>query len=225
MPIIPYFLFFSGCTQVYFSTSLTKAVYLIVEFYAYYSITAMKVYYIAPVVAATVISLAHFTLSANNPVAQANSPTIEVQNKGIPEIYTDPKSDDNLAIRGYDTVAYFTEGKPVKGKASFQYVWKGATWQFSSAENRQQFQTNPEAFAPQYGGYCAKALSEGNLASSIPDAWKIVAGKLYLNYSREVQQQWLQDVANNIKLADSKWPKILKTAIVVYYDTVGAVNY
>lgn len=184
----------------------------------------MKIKYIAPVVVATLIVLNPLGLPTNFPVAQAKPPAA-VANKRIPEIYIDPKAANNLAVRGYDTVAYFTEGKPVKGKASFEYVWKGATWRFASAKNRNQFQKNPDVFAPQYGGYCAKALSEGNLASSVPDAWKIVGDKLYLNYSQEVQKQWSQDISGNIKSADSKWPKILKTATVVYYDTVGGINY
>ncbi|WP_269634909.1 YHS domain-containing (seleno)protein [Rubidibacter lacunae] len=139
-------------------------------------------------------------------------------------MYTDPEAGDNLAIRGYDPVAYFVEGKPVEGESSLQYQWNGATWQFANEANLAQFTANPEAFAPQYGGYCAKALSDNNLASSIPEAWKIVDGKLYLNYSMEAQEEWLQDVPGKIAKGDEFWPGILETAGVIYYDTVGAVQ-
>ncbi|ELS00070.1 YHS domain-containing (seleno)protein, partial [Gloeocapsa sp. PCC 73106] len=158
------------------------------------------------------------------PCAGAN-PCAGAKTIGIPKVYSDPQAGDKLAIRGFDTVAYFTESKPVEGKAEYEYSWNGATWRFASADNLNKFKANPEAYAPQYGGYCAKAMSEGNLASIVPEAWTIVDGKLYLNYSLEVQQQWGQDVAGNIVKGDKNWPGILTSINVVYYDTVGAVNY
>jgi len=97
----------------------------------------------------------------------------------------------------------------VLGKAEFEYQWNGATWRFSSGANLAAFKANPEAYAPQYGGYCAKALSEGNLASIDPRAWKIVDGKLYPNYSADVQAQWLEDIPGNIQKADALWPSVL----------------
>ena len=98
--------------------------------------------------------------------------------------------------------------------SQYEYEWQGATWRFSSAENKRLFASNPEAYAPQYGGYCAKALSEGNVVSTDPNAWKIVDGKLYLNYSPQVQRQWLRDVPGNIAKADSRWPNVLIGATV-----------
>ncbi|MEM0981133.1 MAG: YHS domain-containing (seleno)protein [Cyanobacteria bacterium P01_H01_bin.58] len=123
------------------------------------------------------------------------------------DVYVEATS--GLAIRGADTVAYFTKGKAVLGSSDYEYEWNGATWRFSSAQNLEAFKANPEAFAPQYGGYCAKALSEGNLASVDPRAWKIVDGKLYLNYSADVQDQWVQDISGNIEKADDFWPGVL----------------
>ena len=114
------------------------------------------------------------------------------------------------AIRGYDPVAYFTEKKPVKGKKDFSHKWKGATWYFSSARNRDLFRDNPEKYAPKYGGYCAYAVSQGYTASIVPEAWRIVDGKLYLNYSKGVQQTWEQDIPGYIKLGDKNWPRLLK---------------
>lgn len=114
------------------------------------------------------------------------------------------------AVEGYDVVAYFTEGKPVEGNSDHVAEWKGSKWQFASAENKALFEADPEKYAPQYGGYCAWAVSQGYTASIVPEAWKIVDGKLYLNYSKGVQNTWQQDIPGNIKLANNNWPKISK---------------
>jgi YHS domain-containing protein len=113
-----------------------------------------------------------------------------------------------FAIRGYDAVAYYLQSAPVKGSSQFTYQWRGATWLFASAENRDRFQADPERYAPQYGGYCAYAVSKGHTASIDPEAWKIVDGKLYLNYSKGVQKKWGQDVPGNIVKADKNWPDL-----------------
>jgi len=113
------------------------------------------------------------------------------------------------AIRGYDPVAYFIEGRPVKGDQKFTLEYQGATWRFASAANRDRFAADPERYAPQYGGYCAWAVSQGYTASIDPDAWKIVDGKLYLNYSNGVQKRWSQDIAGNIAKANANWPGVL----------------
>jgi YHS domain-containing protein len=114
------------------------------------------------------------------------------------------------AVKGYDVVAYFTDGKPVEGKSEFSYEWGGTKWQFASAANRDAFKAMPGKYAPQYGGFCAWAVSQGYTAKIDPDAWKIVEGKLYLNYSKGVQQQWQQDVPGNIAKGDQNWPGIKK---------------
>jgi YHS domain-containing protein len=116
-----------------------------------------------------------------------------------------------LALSGYDPVAYFTDGKPVPGSASFTLEWMGATWRFASAEHRDAFAANPALYAPQYGGYCAWAVSQDHTASSDPEAWKIVDGKLYLNYSRDVQKKWETDVQGNVRKADANWPGLRGT--------------
>lgn len=115
-----------------------------------------------------------------------------------------------VAINGHDPVAYFDDGAPVEGSSSFEHEWNGATWRFASAENRDRFAAEPEAYAPQYGGYCAWAVSQGYTASTDPEAWKIVDGKLYLNYSKGVQKQWEADEAGNITKADGNWPRVLE---------------
>ena len=116
--------------------------------------------------------------------------------------------DDGVAIHGYDPVAYFKAGNPKKGSASFQHTWKGATWWFASAAHRDAFVSDPEKYAPQYGGYCAYAVAKGSTADIDPDAWKIVDGRLYLNYNKKIQQKWEKDQASFITKADAAWPKL-----------------
>jgi len=115
-----------------------------------------------------------------------------------------------VAIKGYDPVAYFTDAKPVPGVADFSFEWNGATWRFASAAHRDTFKAAPEKYAPQDGGYCAWAVSQGSTAGIDPTAWKIVDGKLYLNYSREIQKKWEGDIPGNIAKADVNWPKLLE---------------
>ncbi len=113
-----------------------------------------------------------------------------------------------VAIGGADAVAYFTQGKPVIGRPEFAHRWNGATWHFVSATNRDAFAASPAKYAPQYGGYCAWAVSKGALAKTDPDAWSIVDGKLYLNFDKSTQAQWSQDKKGNIARADQNWPAL-----------------
>ncbi len=113
------------------------------------------------------------------------------------------------AIRGYDPVAYFTEGEPTEGLLRFTQRWTDALWYFASAENREAFVGNPERFAPRYGGYCAWAVSQGYTATTDPKAWRIVDDRLYLNYSKSVQRRWEEDIPGNIAKADKNWPLLL----------------
>ncbi|WP_337043251.1 YHS domain-containing (seleno)protein [Emticicia sp. 17c] len=112
------------------------------------------------------------------------------------------------AIRGYDVVAYFTEGKPVKGNPELMYEWNEAKWYFSSTENLNRFKENPEKYAPQFGGYCAYGLSEGHKAPTQPDAWTIVDNKLYLNYNTKVQVKWKEDRDERIRKANQNWTEL-----------------
>jgi YHS domain-containing protein len=114
-----------------------------------------------------------------------------------------------VAIEGYDPVAYFTESRPVKGSEAFAYDWLGATWLFANAEHRDQFAAQPVSYAPQYGGHCAMGTAFGGTTANIdPEAWSIVDGKLYLQYSKGAREPWEQDRANRIAAADQKWPEI-----------------
>ena len=122
-----------------------------------------------------------------------------------PEIY----AEGGIAIDGSDAVAYFTEGAPVAGSTEHEVMWKGATWRFSSEANRAAFEADPEAYAPQFGGYCAWAVAEGYTASTVPEAWTIHEGKLYLNFSRRVQRRWERDIPGNIARGEANWPAVL----------------
>ena len=123
-----------------------------------------------------------------------------------PSVNKDP---DGIAVKGYDVVAYAVAGAPVKGIARFKYAWNDAVWMFATAENRDRFATSPEKYAPQFGGYCAWAVSRDYTADVDPEAWRIVDGRLYLNYSKSVQRRWEQDVPGNIAKAQANWPAVL----------------
>ncbi len=109
------------------------------------------------------------------------------------------------ALRGYDAVAYFAVNGAVKGDAKYQYVWNGAKWFFSSEENMNRFKADPEAFAPQFGGYCSYAVSEGYTANGDPEAWKVVDGKLYLNYRPKVKEMWEREQIDRIEKGNKNW--------------------
>lgn len=116
----------------------------------------------------------------------------------------------DTAIRGYDPVAYFTDGKPVKGQDAHVFEWMGAKWKFASREHRDLFAASPEKYAPQYGGYCAYGVAKDALVKIEPDQFTIVDGKLYLNYDADVQVKWLKDPAGFIRQADLKFQSLLK---------------
>lgn len=143
----------------------------------------------------SVLTLA-IALGASGPVLAADDP-----------VYT--KVFSNVAVSGYDPVSYFTDGDPKKGSKAIQMEWNGATWRFGSEQNKQLFVAAPEKYAPQYGGYCAWAVSRGYTASGDPKVWKIVDGKLYLNYNKAVGEEWREDIAGNIARADHNWPSVL----------------
>ncbi len=116
---------------------------------------------------------------------------------------------NGVAINGYDPVAYFTEGKPVEGSPEHTVDWEGATLQFASAENKAMFESDPEKFAPKYGGYCAYAVSKGYIATTDPAAWSIHEDRLYLNYSKSVRALWSARKRHHIEQADMNWPGVL----------------
>jgi YHS domain-containing protein len=113
-----------------------------------------------------------------------------------------------VAIHGYDPVAYFTEGKALKGSPKHSHKAAGATYHFKSAKHREQFAKNPAKYTPQFGGYCAMGTAMGKKLDVDPEAWRIVDGKLYLNLNKDVQTKWLSDLPGHLKQANEKWPDI-----------------
>lgn len=111
------------------------------------------------------------------------------------------------AIKGYDPVAYFTEGQPVKGAADITFTWNDAVWHFASVAHRDSFALTPERWAPQYGGWCAYGWAQGYPAKVAPEAWSIVGGKLYLNYSLGIRKDWDKKRAEYIRKADENYQK------------------
>lgn len=116
---------------------------------------------------------------------------------------------ENVAVKGYDVVAYFTEKKPVKGMSAYSYEWSDALWFFKNQTNLNKFKASPTKYAPQYGGYCAYGVSVPQQKIDIEaDAWHIHNGKLYLNYTPATQNIWLEDKAGHIEAADEHWPTV-----------------
>lgn len=135
------------------------------------------------------ISLVLLLLSGLSNIAVGNSPL------------------NTIAINGYDTVAYFKNGKALQGSDSYTFRWHGMIWRFLNKENRDLFAKGPEKYAPQYDGYCAWAMTEARKARTDPKVWKIVNGKLYLNCSSAAYEKWSKDIPGNIKKADINWLK------------------
>lgn len=115
---------------------------------------------------------------------------------------------DGVAIKGYDPVAYFTKGRPVRGTEEFEHEWQNAKWRFSNAEHRDLFAGEPDRYAPRYGGFCAGGMALGWKAPIDPEAWVIVDGRLYLNYSKGGRDDFAEDPAPQIAEADANWERL-----------------
>jgi hypothetical protein len=115
-----------------------------------------------------------------------------------------------VALKGYDPVAYYTDGAAAIGDPAISYQWQGATWLFSSAEHREAFKADAAHYAPQFGGYCAFAVSRGTTADADPHQWAVVDGKLYVNNNAFAKKLWDQDRPGNIVAGDTNWPLIPK---------------
>ena len=115
----------------------------------------------------------------------------------------------SLALRGYDPVAYFTEGKAVEGRKEFTHEYADANWRFASAANRDLFASNPGKYAPQFGGYCAWAVSKNSTAKIEPDAFQVVDGRLLLQYDKSIRDRFNKDTAGNLSKADANWPGLV----------------
>lgn len=114
-----------------------------------------------------------------------------------------------VAVSGYDPVAYFTDGRPVRGSTAHRMTHNGYEYRFASAEHLAAFRASPSRYLPQYGGYCAWAVSQGYTAAGNPNNWRIVDGRLYLNYNADIQQRWERDIPSFIRSANQNWPRVL----------------
>lgn len=111
----------------------------------------------------------------------------------------------NEAINGYDPVAYFTLNKAVKGDKAFTHSWNGATWYLSSQQNADLFKATPEKYAPQFGGYCAFAVSKGFTANTDPEAFKVINDKLYLCADKGMLKKWLAGGEETLNKSVTNW--------------------
>ena len=130
----------------------------------------------------------------------------------MPQVRTVDEIDlqQGFALKGYDPVAYFADGGPAAGNAAIRYRWRGATWLFSTEEHRKAFMADPARYAPQFGGYCAFAVSRGTTADGDPLQWAVVDDKLYVNTNAFAMQLWDKDRPGNIRAGNSNWPLIPK---------------
>jgi YHS domain-containing protein len=119
---------------------------------------------------------------------------------------------DGVMLRGYDPVAYFTEGAPVEGSAAFTAEHDGAAYRFASAANRERFVADPVRYVPAYGGYCALGTAMGRKFDGDPQLWRIVEDRLFLNVNAGAQERWLSDTMGFIASADNNWPLISELA-------------
>lgn len=116
-----------------------------------------------------------------------------------------------LGAKGHDVVAYFTQGEPAQGSADFTADYGGVTWRFESAAHRALFKADPAKYAPQHGGYCAWGVAQGKLFDVDPvNGWRIVEGKLYMNFNADVLKMWNEDTKGFIAKAERNWPKLNK---------------
>ncbi len=115
-----------------------------------------------------------------------------------------------LALQGHDPIAYFTESRPVRGRREFKSVYRGATYYFASAENKASFDKDPAKYEPAYGGYCAYGVSRNHLVQIDPAAFAIVEGRLLLQYSKGVRNDFNKDVQGNVAKADANWPALVE---------------
>jgi len=117
-----------------------------------------------------------------------------------------------VGVGSYDPVAYFEEGKPMKGVGWHVAYYKGVTYVFANKKNRKMFEDDPEKFLPAYGGYCAYGVAVGKKFVADPEVWKIVEGVLYLNLDKDIQKKWAKDISGYIKKADTNWSEIVEKA-------------
>ena len=133
----------------------------------------------------------------------AASPAFAVKNTGgeYNTLYA------NLGAKGYDVVAYFTDGHPEPGSDKYTSEYGGVKWQFASKEHRDLFAADPQKYAPQFGGFCSWGVSVGKLFDVDPvNGWQVVDGKLYLNFNADINNTFGKDAHAFIAKANRNWP-------------------
>lgn len=136
------------------------------------------------------------------------SPQAEAGSEGLTSHIVNSTS-RGIAMDGFDPVAYFTAGSATKGDQSFRHAYKGRTWLFASAENRDSFAAAPEKYAPQNNGWCAWAVAHGYAAETdFINGWFISDDKLYVTWSAEVKDRFLQDKANLLAQNQANWSTV-----------------
>jgi hypothetical protein len=131
-------------------------------------------------------------------------------------------TEEGVAISGYDTVAYFTEGHPMKGSAEFKHACQDAQWHFPNEAHRDIFADDPERFAPEFGGFCATGMTYGAVAKADPEVWTIVDDKLYLNFDDYAHEIFHDNVARNIASAERKWAETIEAERIEQAQAVQA---
>jgi len=129
-------------------------------------------------------------------------------------------NNNDVAIKGYDSVSYFTKGAPTKGSDEYTAAYNGAIYHFASAENRDTFKADPVKYAPQYGGFCAMGVAMNQKFDTDPTAWHIRGDKLYLNLNKAVQTKWLTDVPGFLETAQGNWNGIKRLT----EDQIAKIN-
>jgi YHS domain-containing protein len=117
---------------------------------------------------------------------------------------------NGVALQGYDPVAYFTDGQPVKGAKELAARYNDATYYFVSAEHKAQFEREPQKYAPSFGGFCAFAVSRGTTAPTSVDAFQIIHGQLVLQKNKDTLKRWQEDPNGNFEKAEANWREIVQ---------------
>lgn len=117
--------------------------------------------------------------------------------------------DDSVILQGYDTVAFFTEGRAVRGVPKYKSVYHGAVYHFASGPNKERFDANPERYKPQFGGHCSMAMAMGMLEPGDATTWSIVDGRLVVQRNEKAKAMWSKNPSGHLMKADGNWPRVV----------------
>ncbi|MEM6901404.1 MAG: YHS domain-containing (seleno)protein [Pseudomonadota bacterium] len=116
---------------------------------------------------------------------------------------------NGVAVDGNDVVSYFAQQQPLEGSEEFTTVWQNAEWQFSSQDNLEAFEADPERYAPQFGGYCPTALAHSDVKIGTPEQFAVISEKLYLNVNYDANLAFRNDSNNLIARANVNWRELV----------------